>query len=94
MRSPLQYEDPVCRGIPWELFFPEGDQQSLMTAYAEAKKACKICPHLYECAEWGMQHEAYGVWGGLSPTERKHLRAIRNVERKRPKGERESCLNQ
>lgn len=39
----------------------------------EARKVCAGCPALIACALHGLEHEEYGVWGGLSETDRTSL---------------------
>jgi len=34
---------------------------------------------LNECAEHALQHEHYGVWGGMSERERRRVRAARGI---------------
>lgn len=64
--------DLACRepGVDPELFFPlpHGDA-------AEAKAVCRRCPARLECGDWATWHKiADGIWGGLSPEDRKHRR--------------------
>ena len=41
----------------------------------DAKEICADCPVRQECLDFALSHhEVIGVWGGLSPTERKGLR--------------------
>lgn len=42
--------------------------------YSEAKKLCAMCVHRADCAEWGIDNETHGVWGGLDPEERRLLK--------------------
>lgn len=65
-----------CAGLPIELFFaPEQmDGRKLpRTYYNEAKKVCQTCPVINQCLERGMDEE-YGVWGGLTKAERRHIK--------------------
>jgi WhiB family transcriptional regulator, redox-sensing transcriptional regulator len=39
-----------------------------------AKAACKTCPVRDECLSYALKWEEYGVWGGLSPNERRKIR--------------------
>jgi hypothetical protein len=48
----------------------------------EAKKICQGCDHIVECAEWGIRHERYGVWGGVSPHDLSIIRRKRNITMK------------
>ena len=45
----------------------------------EAKEVCKACPLLLMCAQYAVEaNEPFGVWGGLSPTDRRALRGRRS----------------
>ena len=46
---------------------------------AMAKKICLSCPHKAECAEWGIKNESFGIWGGLTETDRRPIRRARNI---------------
>lgn len=44
-----------------------------------AKEVCKTCPLLLMCAQYAIEaDEPYGVFGGLSPTDRRALRGRRS----------------
>jgi WhiB family redox-sensing transcriptional regulator len=62
-------ERASCRSADPELWFPEpweGDRA--------AKLICGWCPVRAECLTVAMEtNEQYGVWGGLSPNERRRL---------------------
>ncbi len=58
-----------CLGEDTETFFSEDP-----ALIARAKAICLVCPVLQQCAEWAIRHEAYGVFGGLSPKERAFMR--------------------
>ncbi|MEU8780025.1 WhiB family transcriptional regulator [Streptomyces sp. NPDC048637] len=45
---------------------------------AHAKEACSHCPARIECAELG-EDEEFGIWGGLSPDDRKAAKRFRVV---------------
>lgn len=92
MRSPMQYEDPVCADIKGvdQLFYPETSVSSVLVGiYAEARRLCNACQHINECAEWGINYELHGVWGGLSPKEREQIRKRKRIPRTAPPGESE-----
>lgn len=70
------YEGASCKGIDTELFFPPYDvfkQEDL----ALFKRVCGSCPVQKRCLEWGLVHERFGVWGGMTPVERKAERKRR-----------------
>lgn len=68
-----------CRGAPADLFFPER-AQSDPERLEQAKRLCATCPVSKACLVAGMA-ERYGIWGGLTPAERRALR------RRRQRGE-------
>ncbi|MGW6535186.1 WhiB family transcriptional regulator [Streptomyces sp. NPDC055051] len=44
----------------------------------EAKKACSFCPVRTDCAEIGL-YEEHGVWGGMTPDERRAAARFRRI---------------
>lgn len=84
LREPWKFENPVCKEVGVDAFFAgdEDDPQSLDSNILNnqlAKKLCQTCEHVVECAEWGLHHERYGIWGGFSPHELILLRRRRNI---------------
>lgn len=79
MRSPREFDNPLCAQVDGELWFPDkgGDTRP-------AKKICDQCIHKTECAEWGIKHELIGVWGGLSGFERRLIRRKYNIILEQP----------
>lgn len=64
--------DASCAGRDTELFFPEGDQPTII-----AKHVCHRCPVRTDCLEHALvTDERYGIWGGLTEHER-HLFRVR-----------------
>lgn len=65
--------EALCAQIDSEIFFPEGKGASPR----EAKAVCSLCPVRSECLDYALEHEnsahQHGVWGGLSPKERRRL---------------------
>jgi len=63
----------ACRGMDSALFFhPEGERgPARADREAHAKRICGSCPVLVQCRSHALAaHEPYGVWGGLSESER------------------------
>ncbi len=63
----------ACRGSDGELFFhPENERGAARTRREEAAKAvCHGCPVLLSCRAHALSvREPYGVWGGLSESDR------------------------
>lgn len=62
-----------CRGMSSEVFFPADRERGPARAdrEARAKAVCQACPVLAQCRDHAMAvREPYGVWGGLSATDR------------------------
>jgi WhiB family redox-sensing transcriptional regulator len=75
MRVPWTFENPSCAEIGTDFFFPDIGDGVPTSVF----NICKACPHLAECAEWGIQRERYGTWGGLSAVKRKKIRQLRGI---------------
>ena len=66
----------ACRGMSSSYFFhPEGERGPARAGReAKAKAVCSICPAMIACRRHALQvHEPYGIWGGLSETERQQM---------------------
>ena len=67
-------EGALCEGLHSEMFFPPlfKDERTAPEAqyYELGKWVCDICPVREECAELGAEEE-YGMWGGITPKERR-----------------------
>ena len=64
-----------CSQAP-DLYYPDAGEGIGSAHYVKlAKNACKACPIIVQCAQYAMEfNEELGVWGGLSPMDRKALR--------------------
>lgn len=70
----------ACEGYPTDWWFEDPTSE-------EGKRAieiCEGCPVKDECHEWAMEHEDWGIWGGIGQKERKRLRSIKRVRLNRP----------
>jgi WhiB family transcriptional regulator, redox-sensing transcriptional regulator len=66
----------ACRGMDSAFFFhPEGERgPARANREARAKQVCLRCPVLEQCRRHALAvHEPYGVWGGLSESEREEI---------------------
>ncbi|MFC9553926.1 WhiB family transcriptional regulator [Rhodococcus sp. NPDC056960] len=62
-----------CRGTDTEMFFSPDGERGYARAQREraAKQICQDCPVLTECRTHAVTAaEPYGIWGGLSETDR------------------------
>ncbi len=63
-------EHGSCRQIDPDLWFAESSRR----IHARASSICEDCPVRRACLTWALVfHEQFGVWGGLSPGERRPL---------------------
>jgi WhiB family redox-sensing transcriptional regulator len=68
----------ACRGADGSVFFhPEGERGPARAAREAAAKAiCMRCPVIDPCLQHALaSREPYGVWGGMSESEREQLLA-------------------
>lgn len=64
-----------CAQVP-DIFFVE-DWSAYKTAdVLLAKQICGRCPMKLECLEYAMDNEDFGIFGGLTPHERRQLKAL------------------
>jgi WhiB family redox-sensing transcriptional regulator len=65
----------LCRDEDPELFFPIGTARPALAQVERARAVCSGCPVRDECLQWALSTgQAAGVWGGLTPDERRALR--------------------
>lgn len=73
-----------CRGVDSAMFFhPDGERGRARTQREmRAKELCRSCPVIAQCRSHALAvGEPYGIWGGLSESERELLlkRGIRRA---------------
>lgn len=75
MKSLQENDGAECEQLP-EMFFPVGqDMEMLNHEISIAKAICNRCPIKPVCAEYAIiSDEPYGIWGGLTPSERNSIR--------------------
>jgi len=80
LRRPDEFESPSCATVGGDYWFPELELGGITQAEARvAKSICHSCPHKVECAEWGIYKERFGIWGGLTDMDRRHIRRSRGI---------------
>ena len=63
-----------CAQAP-DLYYPDAEDGHASYYVRLAKRACKPCPLLNMCGTYAVKYrEEYGVWGGMSPIDRKNIR--------------------
>lgn len=73
----------ACSRLDPDIFYPVGDGAYACEMTGIAKQACLSCPVRAECLRQALETgEQYGIWGGMTPEERRDL-ARRNMRRRR-----------
>jgi WhiB family redox-sensing transcriptional regulator len=67
---PASWQDlALCAETDPEAFFPEKGGSS-----RDAKAVCMACPVRAQCLDYALEtHQLFGIWGGLSERQRRHL---------------------
>ena len=66
----------ICGEVGGDLWFPD-DGRAHSSNYTKARAICMRCPVVEECAAYALRHGIiHGMWGGLSPMQRRALRAV------------------
>jgi WhiB family redox-sensing transcriptional regulator len=78
-------EDANCRGADVDQFFSNDD-----TDQRHALELCKDCPVQEPCLRFALEEgEMYGIWGGLSESDRRSMIRERRRERRAARKRRE-----
>jgi WhiB family redox-sensing transcriptional regulator len=64
-------QEARCKGLPADWFY---DDNYANSNNADAIKMCEGCPVKEPCKDWAIKYEEHGVWGGLTPAQRRTLR--------------------
>jgi hypothetical protein len=77
----LFYDDYVVtesmdydRDTKWESYISTAPKQ-----HAYLRRVCLTCPEVQTCREWAINNEEYGFWGGMTATERRSERVMRDT---------------
>ena len=78
VRDDLAWQDLArCAEVDPEVWFPEKGGST-----RPAKAVCQNCEVRAQCLEYALEHEyiaGYGIWGGMSERERRHLKHQRSA---------------
>jgi WhiB family redox-sensing transcriptional regulator len=81
LKPPWEFNNPLCSDAGLDLFYKDDllddDNTQSYSEQAKATSLCSSCEHLVDCAEWGINKEKWGIWGGLTPRERHNIRRKR-----------------
>lgn len=65
----------ACRNEDPDLHFPDDRKGSSLPQIAAAKAVCRRCPAVTQCLNLALREKLdYGVFGGLTPSERREIR--------------------
>jgi WhiB family redox-sensing transcriptional regulator len=73
----VDWDQAECKGsIYTDLFYTVEEQRSILQyEYINAlRSVCARCPLWATCLTYAMEHEDYGVWGGMTSVERVAMR--------------------
>lgn len=73
MKYPNFKGDEPCTSLGLVWYYDEELNPSLRHVRV-AVSMCNACPMVHECRDWGVRHERYGIWGGMTPADRKRER--------------------
>ena len=65
----------LCKGVDPDAFYPEKTEPDYNERVAQAQAVCATCPVRTDCLAFAMDtHQKHGIFGGLTPSQRHHLR--------------------
>ena len=79
----MDWTQAKCRDVDTELFFPVGTTGPALAQIAQAKAVCAGCPLIDPCRVLGAS-QGYGIYGGLTETERRETSQIGEHRPDRP----------
>lgn len=91
----VDWDEAACRGtIYTDLFYSVEEQRSILQyEYINAlRSVCARCPLWATCLTYAMEHEDYGVWGGMTSIERVSMRDPRKYPNQRARAIEELAL--
>jgi len=70
----MNMEQAACKEVDADLFFPEGKNKREQEH--TAKQICASCPVVTDCLQFAIDNEQFGIWGGTTEEERRHLNVV------------------
>lgn len=64
--------EPDCTKAP-EAFFPSSTGAAGTLEAERAKSICRHCRFRQPCLDWAIEHHEWGIWGGTTEDERRHI---------------------
>lgn len=84
-RSILPFDTTLsaCQEHGVSVFYPLAEHahmsSKMRALIIKAKQICETCPVKEPCLEYALVNESYGIWGGMSETERQYERMNRGL---------------
>lgn len=69
------FDTAECATENPELWFAEDTLTPVREDIELARAICQSCSQQVKCLAWGLRNEDFGMWGGLTSNERRHLKA-------------------
>lgn len=79
----IEWEKGACYGAPTNLFYmvEENRRHNDWIDVGILRTICGGCPIYRKCLAYALEHENYGVWGGMTTQERNTLNGRAPAER-------------
>lgn len=70
--SEVKWEAGACAGAPTNLFYVVEENRNVdkWIDVGILRSMCGSCPIYKQCLSYALEHEQYGVWGGMTSQER------------------------
>jgi hypothetical protein len=66
--------DGLCIGKTDLFFLPPYRTSESIEKEKQAVSLCRACPSREQCLNYALQHEVFGIWGGMTERARKAMR--------------------
>ena len=77
LEPPWWQDSAACQGADPDIFFPDRGGKA-----SKAKKLCSSCPVASPCLDFALENDlAEGIWGNMTPKERRAIRRERRLRR-------------
>lgn len=74
MKTENWFSKAACKGKDTDFFYPEPGTIGYGKAVTAAKAVCNLCVVKSNCLDYAIENdEAFGIWGGFLPKERRKI---------------------
>lgn len=64
----------LCLGKTDLFYLPPHRNAESIEKERQAMSLCRVCPSQEQCLNYALQHEVYGIWGGMTERARRAMR--------------------